>query len=536
MWIRLLICIFLLGILLALPFYFRKEEVKTIFADDVDIVVVVCAHNKTVRDEYEQAFRKWYKAKRGRDVRIDFRSPGGTSDITRYIEDRFRAEFRFALEKEGIGWEKEYGDIFKDNKRNDHWIRQKFLNSDVGIGIDVFAGGGTFEHSRMANCGYAVDGKIKERHPEWFGENAIPAAFGGDVICHPEGKYYGVVLSTFGILYNKDRLNELSVKTPPERWKDLADGRFFNTLVLADPTKSGSANKCYEIIVQQCMAEAEKNLRRPEDFSDGQWNACWQNAGWRDGLNMLKRIFANARTITDSASKVVGEVGSGNAAAGTAIDTYGFTEELWSEHCYGESKVAYVMPKGGTAVGTDPVQILRGAPNRQVAEDFVEFLLSIEGQQLHAYKAGTPGGPEKNTLSRAPVRRELYTPDHSKYLFKADYNPYAAGADFEYRGRLTGPYYSLLRQVIKALMLDPHEEMRSAWRAVIAAGGPEKVPEAMKKFNELPFSYEEAGKMAKALQIGKENSASDVAALMREWSRRASENYREAERLAKEGR
>ena len=92
-----------------------------------------------------------------------------------------------------------------------------------------------------ADRGYAVDGKVALRHPEWFGENAIPSDFGGDKICHPEGKYYGVVLSTFGILYNIDRVAELKDAPAPERWSDLGDGRFFNTLVLADPTKSGSA-------------------------------------------------------------------------------------------------------------------------------------------------------------------------------------------------------------------------------------------------------------------------------------------------------
>ncbi|MBE6358438.1 MAG: ABC transporter substrate-binding protein [Lentisphaerae bacterium] len=519
MWTRLLICAVLMGILLALPFYFRKDEVKTIFADDVDTVVVICAHNKTIRDEYEQAFRKWYKAKHDRDVRIDFRTPGGTSDITRYIEDRFRAEFRFFLEKEGVEWQKEYGDVFNDKKRGDHWARQKFLNSNVGIGIDVFAGGGTFEHSRMADRGYAVDGKAALRHPEWFGENAIPSDFGGDKICHPEGKYYGVVLSTFGILYNCNRINELKNSAPPERWSDLGDGRFFNTLVLADPTKSGSANKCYEIIIQQCMAQAGT-----------------PDAGWRDGLNLLKRIFANARTLTDSASRVVGEVGTGNAAAGTAIDTYGFTEVLWSEHCHGDSKVVYVMPKGGTAVGADPVQILRGAPNRKVAEEFVDFLLSIEGQKLHAFKAGTPGGPEKTTLSRAPVRRELYAKEFQEYIFKKDYNPYASGADFEYRAKWTGRYYTLLRQVIKALMLDPHVELQAAWQAIIAAGGPDKVPQAMAVFNALPFEYQDAAEAAKSLQISKEHSASDVAAVLRHWSENARQNYRDAERLAKEGK
>ena len=43
--------------------------------------------------------------------------------------------FRFFLEKENIPWKDEYGDIFSDRRQKDHWIRKKFLNSDVGIGI-----------------------------------------------------------------------------------------------------------------------------------------------------------------------------------------------------------------------------------------------------------------------------------------------------------------------------------------------------------------------------------------------------------------
>ncbi|MBO5668211.1 MAG: extracellular solute-binding protein [Lentisphaeria bacterium] len=517
MWIRLLVCMVLLGTLLALPFYFRHQEELPVFSGDADTVVVICAHNKTVRDEYEKAFGKWYKEHFGREVRIDFRTPGGTSDITRYIDDRFHAEFRYFLEEKGIPWQKEYGDIFNDPRQTSHWIRQEFLNSDVGIGIDVFAGGGTFEHSRLAGNGYAVDGGVARRHPEYF--LTIPEKFGGDNIYRKDGKYYGVVMSTFGIFCNLDRVNELSCSRLPERWSDLGDGRFFNQVVLADPTKSGSANKCYEIIVQQCMADAGDPAR-----------------GWDNGLNLLKRIFANARTITDSASKVVGDVGKGEAAAGTAIDTYGFTEELWSEKCFGQSRVRYIMPRGGTAVGADPVQILRGAPNRKTAEAFVDFLLSPEGQKLHAFRAGTPGGPEKTTLSRAPVRRELYSEENRPYLFKSDYNPYAPENTFDYRPELTGRYYSLLRQVIKSLMLDPHVEMQRAWQAVIAAGGPEKVPQAMAEFNKLPFAYAAAGQAAKSLKISKENPAPAVAATLRQWSEEARSNYRRAEKLAREGK
>ena len=182
------------------------------------------------------------------------------------------------------------------------------------------------------------------------------------------------------------------------------------------------------------------------------------------------------------------------------------------------------------------MQILRGAPNRKTAEAFVDFLLSLEGQKLHAFKAGTPGGPQKTTLSRSPVRKELYAPEYQKYMFKENYRPYDSGADFHYRPQWTGRYYSLLRQVIKIIMLDPHTEMQSAWRAIITAGGPEKVPQAMARFNALPFEYSEAQKAAALLQISKENSAYDVAAVMRKWSEEARQNYREAERLAVEGK
>lgn len=184
---------------------------------------------------------------------------------------------------------------------------------------------------------------------------------------------------------------------------DLAAPRFYNTLALADPSKSGSANKCFEILIQQCMADSGS-----------------PDKGWEEGLNLIKRIFGNARNLTDSAGKIPRDVAAGNAAAGMAIDTYGFTEQEWNELQFGGTPhFFYVPPEGGTAVSADPVQMLRGAPNRKAAEAFIDFLLSIEGQKLHAFKTGTPaarpgmrcGGRRSgatstppNTGSTAPIR------------------------------------------------------------------------------------------------------------------------------------
>ena len=195
-WRRLIICALIFSALLALPFYFRKADGVPPMEDNAERLVIVTAHNKSVRDEYEIAFRKHYKAKYGKDIILDFRSPGGTSDIVRYIEDRFTAEFRNAYSRSGREWKSEYADIFRNPAMDSHPVRREFLNSDVGIDIDIFAGGGTFNHQRLAQRGYAVDGKVKERHPEYFHPDSMPQSFGGDVIYDEKGRYYGVVLTS----------------------------------------------------------------------------------------------------------------------------------------------------------------------------------------------------------------------------------------------------------------------------------------------------------------------------------------------------
>lgn len=513
---RLAICVLILGVLLALPFFLRPAKEKgAVNSGNPDKVVVVSAHNKAIRDEYTIAFKKHYFEKYNREVEIDFRSPGGTSDIARYIPDRFEAEFRRYFESDpsnGV-WKKEYAafsDASLDRKGANPElvrVRQMFLDSNVGIGIDVFAGGGTFEHARLAQRGFSADGMVKERHPEYF--QHIPMTFGGDNIYDPKGRYYGVVLSTFGICCNLDRIKDMSGKLP-ETWRELGDVRFFNKISVADPSKSGSANKCFEILIQQEMAEAE-------NVSDG----------WFNGLAVCRRIFANARSITDSASKVVRDVATGDAVCGMAIDTYAFSEAAWMRGRFdGVDHLVYITPKGGTAVSADPVQILRGAPNRIVAERFVDFLLSKEGQKLHAFKPGTPGGPKLHALNRPPVRQDIYEKKYESYYFQKGYNPYQSGADFTYRPQLTGRYYSLLRALLKCTMLDAEEELKMAWKAIIAAGGPEKVPEAMKYFNAIPFTYAEASQQAAKLRSVR--SGAELAAIYREWSDFSRTNLRKA--------
>ena len=499
-------------LLVILPILLRPSGEWSPTAQEQECLVIITPNSEQIKYEFEQAFRKWYREHRGRDIAIDWRSPGGTSDIVRYVEDSFEAGFRQYAEKRGIRWDDKVAAAFKNPKltADDDPARKLFLESDLGIGIDLFFGGGTYDQGRFASIGYAVDAGAKERHPDWFADEVIPAYFAGEQICDPQGRYYGYCLSSFGIAYNFRRVRELGVKAP-ENWIDLTDPAYFGTLVLADPTKSGSITKCYEMILQQAMAELG-----PEK-------------GWAEGFRRIKLMTANARSIADSAGKVVRDVSSGEAAAGICIDFYGFSQADWSRQTTGAPSMTYVMPRGGTAVTADPVQLLRGAPNPDAAKDFIDFLLSEEGARIWLQKPGTPGGPVRYAQLRPTVRKDTPREIPADLQSLPDYRPYELGGAFEYKSGWTGRYFSLIRVLVKCAALDPEEELRAAWKAILENGGPEANPEAMAELLSLPVPYENAAAESKALN----GPPAEAAAARTRWTEAARQSYIRAERLAR---
>ena len=500
-------------LLVALPLLLRPSQSHRIESrDDADTLVILSPHTEAIRSEFSTAFAKYYKNRTGRNIVTDWRSVGGTSDIVKYIDDRFQAAFRSEWESAGHSWDAETLKAFKNTYENSHPVRKRFLSSDVSIGVDIFFGGGTYDHNKFAQLGYGVDAGVAKRHPEYFKEDIIPQSFSGETFYDKEGRFYGVCLSSFGIAYNADRYRDLKLP-PPEQWRDLGHPALFRQAALADPTKSGSITKCYEMIIQQAMSE------NPDDLSKG----------WEQGLMRIKLAGANSRYYTDSAGKLVRDVSSGAAAAGMCIDFYGLSEAEYTNGISGRPRISYVMPRGGSAVTADPVQLLRGAPNRLQAEMFIDFTLSPEGQKLWIYKPGTPSGPEKHSLQRSCIRRDLYAEEYAQYRSNPSYNPYTAGGAFEYRGAWTGRYFSLIRVLVKCIVLDPMESLSDAWKAVQENGGAADNPEAMRLIRELPFSYSEAAAQAKRLS----GSPEEAEKARREWTMAAMENYKKAAKSAR---
>lgn len=531
---RIWITVAFVGVLL-LPFLFRQE--KTVELSGEDTLIVITPHNESIRSEFARGFAEQYEEQTGRTVAIDWRVIGGTSEIARYLGSEYLNAFRNHWTGElGRSWSLAVQSAFNNRRITpddtpeddtpEESARRAFLNSDVGCGIDIFFGGGVYDFDRQARMGQLVDSGILERHPEWFGEEAIPQNLQGERFWDPDGRWIGTVLSSFGIIYNRDVLDDIGITRDLEQWTDLTDPRLRGQIAVCDPTKSGSITQAFEMIIQQQMqqavaAEAEAGGADPQPAI---------TRGWLEGMRLIQRICANARYFTDRSTKPSIDVSTGDCAAGMTIDFYGrFQEETVRRR--GSNRLGYVTPIGGSTVSVDPIGILRGAPHPDLARAFVDYVLSLEGQKLWNFRVGTPGGPETYALRRPPIRPELYEPPFNELRSDEEVFPYDDSASFRYESEWTGSLFSPIRFIIRVAFMDLHPELTEAWEALVEAGFPEG---AMAHFGDLSsIDYGSAqGHISEVL------SARDPIEEVRFAQKLAAEfraRYRNTVRLAKSG-
>ncbi len=206
----------------------------------------------------------------------------------------------------------------------------------------------------------------------------------------------GLVWRNLGSAITRKSLRRLEIPRPPTQWVDLANEKLFNAIALADPTKSGSVAKAFELMIQQQMNQRLAELAGSEGgrpANDREKQAIVE--GWERGLQLLIRLAANSRYFSDAASKVPMDVAYGEAAAGMCIDFYGRFESEAVANKNGQTRLKYTSVVGGTSIGADPIALLRGAPHPEVAKQFIDFVLKLEGQKLWDFRVGTPGGPER---------------------------------------------------------------------------------------------------------------------------------------------
>jgi iron(III) transport system substrate-binding protein len=469
--------LFSLCLVVAVPILFRHSEFENNSAEDE--LVIISPHNEAIRYEFTRAFADYYHQLTGRSVHLDWRLPGGTTEIVRYLNSEYEASFRnYWTGQLRLPWDREVLDAFANPKvhadansgSQGERARYAFLHSNSGCGIDLLFGGGSFDFINLANRGLLVDSGVLSRFPELFGGTGdlqIPRILGGEQYWDASGRWVGVCLAEFGICYNTDVLARLGVSPPPTQWVDLANERLFNAIALADPTKSGSVAKAFELMIQQQMNQRLAELAASESKQSVEQREKQAVAeGWERGLQLLIRLAANSRYFSDGAPKVPMDVAYGEAAAGMCIDFYGRFESEAVADKNGRSRLQYTSVLGGTSIGADSIAMLRGAPHPEVAKAFIDFVLKLEGQKLWDFRVGTPGGPERYALRRLPIRREFYREPLRAYMSDSEADPYRDAQAFEYHEAWTGPLFSAIRFLVRVMCIDSREELVSARKAI----------------------------------------------------------------------
>jgi len=361
-----------------------------------DTLVIYSPHGDEVREEFTTAFVAWYKAKTGRDVDVSWPDPGGGgTQILRRLQDKFRAG-----------------------------------RYDIDL---VFGGGPIFDQMKQF-------GMLQKANLPQDAVAAIPPKAADQPLVDPDGYWYGTAISTFGLVYNRTLIKDKGLPEVKD-WLVLADPKYFGYVGAADPAKSATALKVYEIILQAY--------------------------GYERGMGIVTRLGGNAREFYGQAGDVPRNCAQGFIAVGPCIDFYAL-RQMRSE---GGKNLAFLAPPGLTVVTCDPVALLKNAPHPEAARQFMEFVLRPEGQRLWTLTAGAPGGPRKFTLDRLPILPALY-PEAAAQSAAAEINPFKVPpADF-YSAAKENLRQPLLADYLRVTLVENHASLKKAWKTLIDAGLP----------------------------------------------------------------
>ncbi|MFH1744529.1 MAG: extracellular solute-binding protein [bacterium] len=381
-------------------------------------LTIVSPHNLDVKRELGQAFSDWWQGRTGETVVVDWLDQGGTSRCIRFTISQFE-------------------------------------RTPSGIGVDLFFGGGIDPYLRFGSLGLLQPCVLSED-----ALSGLPPSISGIPLRDPGGLWYGIAISTFGILMNDAVVKRCGLPSV-ETWTDLAMPEVYGWVAAADPRSGGVAHMIFEIILQAL--------------------------GWNDGWAVIMKLAGNSRYFTRFSAQIGKDVVAGEAAFGLVIDFYATGQMRQAQ----PGTVRFVVPNGLSVMNPDSIGMLRGAPEPGLARQFIAFLLTREGQRLWVLDPGEPGGPKADALDRLPVLPSIYA--EPEFARKSVTSPYDVQGTIDYNHALGGQRWAILDDLIGATILDQHGLVQKAWRCLIDSELP---PDKVKLFVRPPVSEAELLRLA----------------------------------------
>ncbi|ASJ07441.1 ABC transporter substrate-binding protein [Thermococcus pacificus] len=396
-------------------------------------------------------------------------------------------------------------------------VPESLWPSYIEKGADVGWGGGPTLFDDLYKAGHLAP-ITDERVLKLIG-NPLPTELAGMPMIRKDGdKVYWIAaaLSSFGFTVNKKKLAEWNLPIP-QKWEDIASEQWALNppqYGLADPTRSTSNTRIYQIILQAF--------------------------GWDQGWRIMTLIAANSKIYMQS-DAVRDAVINGEIAAGNTIDFYGYTAMQQNPDCL------YVVPKGESIINGDPIALLAKAQHPEAAQAFIYWVLT-EGQTIWM-------SPD---INRLPINPQVFdmkvTKEYADVVFKGEHvgetygeaRPalkkayedaiHAEGIPFDDKRALET--INALQYYFKATLVDPNQKLHDAWVAIVQAYKDGKISE--EQFNQLKdeltapieFKDPDTGKTvtltedyAKSIneRIMKDRNFQDQ--LVQEWRQAASDKY-----------
>jgi iron(III) transport system substrate-binding protein len=192
----------------------------------------------------------------------------------------------------------------------------------------------------------------------------------------PDGFFTAARLGTLGIVYNTNK-----IKNPPKAWNDLLKPEYKGAFAIANPALSGTAFVSVGMLVE--------------------------NFGWE----FIQKLRANGAMMGQGSGQVVDDTAVGSLAACIGVDYITLDKvEKGAPLGFANPQEMLVIPS--------PAAIIKGTKNLSAAQQFIDFILSAEGQTIIAKANTIPVRPDV----RVRIEMGLVSADSAvKRALKVDY-------------------------------------------------------------------------------------------------------------------
>ena len=317
----------------------------------------------------------------------------------------------------------------------------------------------------------------------------------GDYPIHdPDSYFFGFALSGYGMMWNNEYMQAYQLPFP-EEWIDLTKPIYHNHLSMCSPSRSGTTHLTVESILQ--------------------------GHGWQKGWALLLQMAGNMTVITERSFGVPQGIASGEFGIGVVVDFFGLSAISSGQ------PVGFVYPSITPMVPAN-IALIKGSPNTNAAQKFIDFVISRTGQNLLF----------TDSISRLPIIPDLY--DQAPDGFP---NPFQTKKSVPFDADLSQRRYEVLNSLFDWFITFRLQELQRAWKAIYKAEEKlDKKRSRGKNVEQIEAKLDEAKQLVSRLPIN-ENLVSSIEfsqnwsessnKYQQKWDQQAKSNYNLAKKIAK---